>query len=284
VVISQTSDESDRLSAALEYAAREMPVFPVGPNKRPLTEHGHLDATCDEGKISEWWLRYPEALIAIRTGAPSRIVALDIDVRTAVHGFDSLEALGVLHHPTSPTAHTPQGGCHVLFRHPGQYVRTVVGRLGPGLDIRGDGGSLILPPGPGRFWDPHLGLNTPLVPMAGWMFIHDPQKQPVSMPAARRVCRLSPYAEAALDNAVKWIVEAPSGQPEVTLNREAYGIGRLASGGHLPPGLALEALRWATGNLQSHDQRWPWRANELDHKLLRAFTDGLKRPKESPSE
>jgi hypothetical protein len=143
---------------------RRWPVFPVAANKRPITEHGLLDATCDEGIIHKWWANRPDALIAIRTGAPSGLIALDIDVREGVHGFDSLEALGVSFHPASPTTHTPQGGCHVLFAHPGRYIKTIAGRLGPGLDVRGDGGSLIMPSGPGRMWDPHLGPDTALAP------------------------------------------------------------------------------------------------------------------------
>ena len=41
---------------------------------------------------------------------------------------------------------TGGGGWHYLFRHPGADVRNSVGRLGAGLDIRGDGGYVIAAP------------------------------------------------------------------------------------------------------------------------------------------
>jgi hypothetical protein len=55
-------------------------------------------------------------------------------------------------------------------QRPGDFVKTIAGELGPGLDVRGDGGSLILPQGLGRSWDRILGPDLPLLPMpvCGW--------------------------------------------------------------------------------------------------------------------
>jgi hypothetical protein len=109
------------LDAALAYTARDWPVFPVRFNpdplarKYPLTAHGKNDATLDPQVIGKWLDRWPNAVPAIVTGETSGVVALDIDIRPHGSGFDSLDALGVSVHPTAPTAHTPQGGCAVLF-------------------------------------------------------------------------------------------------------------------------------------------------------------------------
>ena len=43
------------LDWALAYAAAGLAVFPVGAEKRPLTEHGVKDATTDEAQIRGWW-------------------------------------------------------------------------------------------------------------------------------------------------------------------------------------------------------------------------------------
>src|SRR2546421_12288536 len=98
------------LDHALDYAARGWPVSPWvtrGNRKFPLTEHGHLDAKTDRIVLNQWWMRWPDAVPAIATGEPSGVVALDIDIRPAGSGFDSLNDLGISFHPEAPTPHTP---------------------------------------------------------------------------------------------------------------------------------------------------------------------------------
>ena len=267
--------------AALAYAERGWPVFPVNVQKVPLTPHGKDDATRDPVIVRAWFARWPAALVSIATGAASGIVALDVDIRDAGSGLDSLEGLGIVLHPVAPTAHTPSGGVHVLFQHPGSEVRNSTGKIGRFLDVRGDGGSLILPPGPGRYWDPHLGPNTPLAPMPEWMLPRvDPQPAPTAAP--RRTETLSCYAEAALDSAAKHIMSAPLGEQEVTLNRECFAIGQLAGGGVIAPSTALDGLLWAGRRVPSHDPRRPWRAVDIERKVKDAFTDGLREPRTVP--
>jgi len=103
------------LDAALAYAARSWPVFPVRRDKHPFTAHGKDDATLDPTIIRGWWHRWADAASAIVTGEASGIVALDIDIRPGGSGFDPLELLEIAFHPSAPTAHTPQGGCAVMF-------------------------------------------------------------------------------------------------------------------------------------------------------------------------
>jgi putative DNA primase/helicase len=257
------------------------PVFPVSVEKWPLTEHGLLDATRDPEIIAAWRRRWPKALFAIATGEPSGVVALDIDMGPGVNGFDALEYdIGISTHPETPTAHTPAGGCHLLFKWPGRFVKTIAGKLGTGLDIRGDGGSLILPPGPGRSWDPHLGPKTPLADMPDWMVLAEPEPTIVSAAAPIRPQPISRYAEAALDGAVKTILGAPAGQQRDVLNKEIYSIARLVAGNVLPAGLAIESLQWAARRLRSYDTRRPWRPAELDKIVRGSFADGLARPRQ----
>jgi putative DNA primase/helicase len=217
---------------------------------------------------------------ALATGKVSGIVALDVDLKPAAYDPVSLEALGICFHPVTPTAHSPSGGYHMLFKSPGHFVKTIAGRLGLGLDIRGDGGSLMLPPGPGRFWDPHLGPDTPLAPMPDWMVIPEREPKRTSAGAIKAVGELSPYCERALDNAYRRIVEARAGQQEITLNSEAFGLGTLVGGWEIPPALALEVLRRAAARMTSYDRRRPWRLKELERKISGAFTAGLCHPRE----
>ena len=282
---------TEAIRAALAYAARGWPVFPVRNNpdpaarKVPHTSHGKDDATTDRAVIVDWWRRWPSAVASIVTGEPSGVIGLDIDIRVlgaadrvrTESGFDGLDELGISMLVETPLAHTPRGGCAQLFRWPGHFVKTVSGKLAPHVDIRGDGGSLILPPGPGRYWDPHLGPDTPIAAMPAWMVVEDatPEPLPPKLPLRRQ--RLTRYAEASLDNAVAQILNAPAGQQRDTLNREVYSIARLARDGVIPVALAFEALLLAALGMRSYDPHRPWRPIEINKLVRAAFTDGLAR-------
>lgn len=133
---------------ALQYVGRGRPVFPCGPDKRPLVPHGFKAATTDPAAVRAWWGQWPDALIAVPTGEHTGIVVLDPDVRPGIDGNDTLYALEERHGKLPPTveALTPSGGRHIYFRHPGQPVPCSAGKLGPGLDVRGDGGYVVVPP------------------------------------------------------------------------------------------------------------------------------------------
>ena len=138
----------------------------------------------------------------------------------------------------------------------------------------------MLPPGPSRYWDPHLGLGTPVAPMPAWMVIAEPEAPEVdttSRPVVRQP--LSRYGEAALDDAVARITAAPAGQQRDTLNREVFAIGGLVAGGVIGAPSPLDALKWAARQMPSRDPRRPWRADELQKAVHAAFLDGLAHPR-----
>ncbi len=134
--------------AALAYARRGIPVFPCEPGgKRPLTYNGFWDATTDAPSVTAWWRRWPDANVGVPTGERSGLLVLDID--SDAGGPDSLVLLeranGQL--PRTAKARTGGGGMHVFFKYPaGEMVRNSAGRLGPGLDVRGEGGYVVVPP------------------------------------------------------------------------------------------------------------------------------------------
>lgn len=138
------------LEGALAHAARGRPIFPCGADKRPLTAHGFKDATTDPEQIQEWWGRWPTALIGMPTGAPSRVFVLDVDVDPASGKDGETSLLSLMNDrgplPDTVESLTPRGGRHLFFRHPGGTVPCSASKIGPDLDIRGDGGYVVLPP------------------------------------------------------------------------------------------------------------------------------------------
>jgi hypothetical protein len=154
--------------------------------------------------------------------------------------------------------------------------------LGPGLDVRGVGGYVVVPsPGSGYDWDPIWNLNSvPLAPAPEWPVAPEPDQHRASARPVRPSAGLSPYADAAVDAACRRIIDAPEGEQEATVNGEAFAIGTLAGAGGIPAGFARRSLIWAVRQVRSYDARRPWRPVDLEHKIDRAFEDGMRRPRE----
>jgi Bifunctional DNA primase/polymerase, N-terminal len=141
------------LHHALDYARRGFPVFHCDPStKRPLTQRGFKDATRDENQISEWWERHPAAMIGVPTGPDSGTFAIDVDVPKRPGEPDGRAAWSelVTAHGTPINTHsheTPSGGQHLLFRwRADRPVTNRRGGLPDGIDVRGAGGYIIVPP------------------------------------------------------------------------------------------------------------------------------------------
>ena len=150
----QPSQLKTALDHALYYAEQGWAVFPVhypidgkcscgnpdcgSPAKHPMTEHGYKDGTTDLEKIKQWWTKWPNANVAIMTGAISKIIVLDID------GEEGKESVKDFKTPETPVATTGKGA-HFYFKHPGGEVKNFARKL-PGVDLRGDGGYVVAPP------------------------------------------------------------------------------------------------------------------------------------------
>lgn len=127
------------LGAALQWGA-VLPIFPCQPNlKFPATPHGFHDATQDEDKIVQWWTEEPMRNIAACPDHGGYYV-VDAD---GTEGIDTLRTWFSQHgKPKTLFVRTPSGGVHVWFK--GKRPSSV--RIAPGIDTRGEGGYVLLPP------------------------------------------------------------------------------------------------------------------------------------------
>lgn len=146
--------EPTMLDAALVYTARDIAVFPLhwwtgdgcscgksdckNPGKHPLTSHGFKDATTDEARIREWWSQWPQANIGVPTGAVNGFDVIDPDTEGIV-AWESMDA-GLV-----PQVRTGSGGLHVYVQHV-EGVTNSQGKLASGIDVRGEGGYVVVPP------------------------------------------------------------------------------------------------------------------------------------------
>lgn len=155
-----------RLSA-LRHAARGfrvMPLYglsvdalgrcvcrcPVGadcpsPGKHPRISGWVEAATTDPERIRRWWGRWPDANVGAATGRGWLVI--DVDPRNG--GAEALGDLEATYGPLPVTvrALTGSGGQHIYLRYdePDLTNRHASELLGFGVDIRADGGQVVLP-------------------------------------------------------------------------------------------------------------------------------------------
>ena len=128
-------NENKNLIAALKYYAMGFSVIPVGRNKKPLVAWQQYQTNRASKEQIERWFSDKDVNVGIVTGAISGVVVVDIDTQ------DKIERPL----PQTATSQTGRGGWHLFYKHPGRHVKTLAGIL-PHVDIRGDGGYVVMPP------------------------------------------------------------------------------------------------------------------------------------------
>jgi Bifunctional DNA primase/polymerase, N-terminal/Primase C terminal 1 (PriCT-1) len=136
---------SPLLNTALALADRGLAVFPCRPrDKRPAVRNGVHEGTTDQGLIREWWQCNPEYNIGVVTGAISGIFVVDLD------GSSAHSALAKLEFEYGELPHTIEvitaRGRHKYFHWPARPLRNSTSKIGPGIDIKADGGYVLAPP------------------------------------------------------------------------------------------------------------------------------------------
>ena len=261
------------LAAALDYAGRGWPVFPLRPaSKVPegsLAPHGLNDASCDPSVITGWWRAAPAANVGLRTGVGVDVVDLD-----GPEGRAALETRCPELFAAGAAVATGRG-LHLYFAASGLASRA--GVL-PGVDVRGTGGYVVAPPSahPGgqryRFVDPATGATLAQLPdvlrpvPASFLDLARPDRPdvPTRTPVALRA-GIEAYALRALDDECAQVATTPEGRRNDRLNRAAFAMGTLVGAD------ALDA-RAAAARLLAAAQR----AGLAEPEAMRTIASGLK--------
>lgn len=252
----------------------------------------------DEDQLARWMDEYPNANIAIATGAVSGVVVLDLDSDEA---SALAEGRGL---PETVEALSPRGR-HLYFAHPGHRVPNIVGgrgknpKLPAGIDTRGDGGYIIAASsyfvpsakeredgkveGAYRWREGHSPADIAFAPMPQWLAqIVAPQpvmpvSGPVSVPVIANPTRVDAWAQAALNDELERVRSAPQGTRNDQLNVSAHSLGRLIGGGLFDEGVVrseLESAALSCGLSRSE-------ALPTIQSGLRA---GIRKPRSGPAE
>jgi hypothetical protein len=148
-------------AAALWYAKNGIRVFPLHypagggcscrkpdcgkhTGKHPLTPKGFLDATTDVAQVEAWWHQWPDANIGMPTGAVTKRIVMDSDPRNG--GPEDREGIIRRFGPIPDGAAEVCTGGDGRHTHLGWDGGPVPKTLAPGIDLKGDGGYVVLPP------------------------------------------------------------------------------------------------------------------------------------------
>jgi hypothetical protein len=184
-----------------------------------------------------WWGKWPEANIGLVTGSGMFVVDVDGE-----EGWEFLKARGV---PETLSVRTGRGMHLYLFAPEGVTVRNRA-KVGPELDVRGDGGYVLAPPSGHASGETYEWVDeaVPIADAPPWLVELVRERlvpeRPTSVPV--RTDGLEAYARAALEGEVARVMDAMPGTRNDTLNAAAFALGQLVGAGALPEA-ATEALR-----------------------------------------
>lgn len=119
-------------------------LFPVR-DKQPLVVDWPHQATSDLARLEFWSKRFTGCNWGAVTGEAAGFFVLDVDGQDGIESLAQFERAGQIL-PQTLTARTGRG-CHLYFLWPdGLGIRNSAGKLAAGLDVRAEGGYVIVPP------------------------------------------------------------------------------------------------------------------------------------------
>jgi hypothetical protein len=247
------------LEAALGYAVRGIPVYPVHwprpipdeaslacscsrgpgcdrPAKHPLVRHGVKEASTDPDRLGRWWRRWPQANVGLATGIC--FDALDIDGRAGLAALQQLQAAAAGPWLPGPLVATGGGGWHHWFRPTGLGNRPPHGLAH--VDWRGRGGCVLAPPSrhiSGRSYRWLVSIDqAPLREVPAALRVRlDPNPPTTTRPAriAGPDMPGHPYGRRVLADELAALGRATPGRRNRTLNQTAFKVYRYVAGGVL---------------------------------------------------
>ncbi len=133
------------IKAAVEWAEKGIPVFPVKDNKAPLTQNGLHDAVTEPNEVRALFEFYGDDVGGIGGKMGDGIFAVDIDL----YKNDEVKAWykARIDDKTlvqTRTHTTRSGGVHLLYEGEAPTCKPA-----PGVDVKSDGGYIVLPGTPG---------------------------------------------------------------------------------------------------------------------------------------
>lgn len=277
---------SNKLKTIIALAKRDMKILPLKQKgKAPIHNGGVHNATDDLKELKAYFNEHPSANYGIATGQPSNLVVIDVD---GERGKKSLRKLVAAHGKLRKTVVVETGnGQHYWFR-PGKAIfRNSAGRLGDGIDIRGDGGYIV---GPGslhesgkryQFLPGHGPSDIEIAKAPKWLRrAAAPKETPRALSIVPAIPlsetkRARGYVDAALRRELERLSKAPKHQRNHTLNRSAFKLGQLEPYGMIDRPTIIRDLGEVAKRIGLDD-------NEIEATIISGMDAGSKCPRSLP--
>jgi len=155
-------------------------------------------------------------------------------------------------------------------------IRNSVGKLGENIDIRGDGGYIILPPSPHESGDCYKWTNkNPIVRAPEWLIQkliepHCPKERGQKIAEASKQYGLKALSEELAD-----LTGTSEGSRNHRLNQAAFSLGQLVAGGELDRGQVEAALLSAAQSIGLSSK-------EAEKTIYSGLEAGMLDPRSAP--
>ena len=273
-------------AAALVYARFGVPVIPCNPvetgenSKRPYVSI--YEGSIDPAQIEQWWAKYPDALIGCPMGRRTGVFVLDVDSLEG-HGVDGIKNWQLLELEFQPAVFTrthwsASKGIHLLFRWDEcRPIGTSLGNLPKGMEVKGEGGQIILPGSVlrnGLRWT--VSKDDPPAPAPDWLLdILSPHTAAPSRPQTGNGSWRPDYAMERLEQSEDGLRSAGDHERNAAAGQFAMPIGHMAGGGGFEGALTIDQVR---NRLIEAARANPGRSAKFINDVGRAFDNGLKEP------
>lgn len=226
---------TSNLEYALKYAKAGWKLHPCKVDKTPYLNDWPNVATSDPEQLTRWWAQWPDASIGCATGEASGHWVLDAD------GEEGIKQAQEMNLPITLTSRTGGGGLQFFFISNGTEIRNSAKKVASHIDVRGNGGYVILPPsshpsGNKYFWE----KKTKIVAAPEWL-VEKVKKQPEKT-VTHLPGETTRYGQAALVNEMAILSSASHGARNDALNTSAYNLGTLIACGELDENQARNGL------------------------------------------
>jgi putative DNA primase/helicase len=115
-------------------------------NKIPIIAAWERKASTDPAMIRQWAIIHKGCNWGLATGIETGVFVVDLDAKAG--GLRTWKKLLKEQSvPTTAEVITGGGGIHLYFQYPkNTEIRNSAGKIGKGIDIRGEGGQVVIPP------------------------------------------------------------------------------------------------------------------------------------------